>query len=338
MYWDMDGLETATQQMIDKGADLYSKGGWRAWAGGALFVGAVIEETFAGAIGKVADSWITGDTETGVMEYLMAPLEAAPLVGGLASKAIKAGASKVPALVKLATKAMGVGSAISKSKVGQGAITTFDFLATTHVEDIGRQTVQKATQYVRVVEEVAKQTVETGTKVATKLVDDMAQAMMPSPQLVEGVMPGSQPISSIMDDFGSKMDEIFSFSDNAKPSGLNTLNKVSPSQVLRQNMKVKGVQPPPYPNAAHHIVAESAEAAAPARKYLADLGIDINSAENGIFLRYTEKGKGPLHLGSHKNAYYKEVNDRILNATTKEEALQTLKNIGTEIFEGNFIW
>jgi RHS repeat-associated protein len=116
--------------------------------------------------------------------------------------------------------------------------------------------------------------------------------------------------------------------DAARFSGL------SPSQILRKNMKEAGVRPPPYPNAAHHIVAESASAAAPARAHLAELGIDINSSVNGIFLRYTEKGRGPLHLGGHTQKYYEAVNKRILKTNTREEATEELRKIASEIMNG----
>jgi hypothetical protein len=81
MYWDLNGLETASQQMLNKAVDLHVAGGfWNNLGAGALFVGAVVEEFFAGSVGRVADSLITGDTEAGVADYRFAALEIIPVV------------------------------------------------------------------------------------------------------------------------------------------------------------------------------------------------------------------------------------------------------------------
>ncbi len=109
-----------------------------------------------------------------------------------------------------------------------------------------------------------------------------------------------------------------------------------PSVVLRANMKAAGVRPPPFPNAAHHIVAVDAEAAAPARAHLEALGIDINDPANGVFLRYTEKGVGLNHLEIHTKAYYSEVNQRVLGSQSAQQARVTLQGIGSELAEGTF--
>jgi hypothetical protein len=111
---------------------------------------------------------------------------------------------------------------------------------------------------------------------------------------------------------------------------------LSPSAILRANMKSAGVKPPPFPNAAHHIVAVEAEAAAAARAHLEKLGIDINDAANGVFMRYTEKGLGPSHLDIHTKAYYAEVNQRILGTTSAGEARTALGNIASQMQQGTF--
>ncbi len=110
----------------------------------------------------------------------------------------------------------------------------------------------------------------------------------------------------------------------------------SPSAVLRANMKSTGTRPPPFPNAAHHIVAFDASAAAPARAHLERLGISINDADNGVFLRYTEEGLGPYHPEIHTTIYYEEVNQRVLSAATVEQARATLREIGGQLAEGKF--
>jgi hypothetical protein len=110
----------------------------------------------------------------------------------------------------------------------------------------------------------------------------------------------------------------------------------SPSAILRANMKAAGVRPPPFPNAAHHIVAVEARAAAPARAHLLGMGIDLNEASNGVFMRYTEKGIGPNHLEIHTGAYYEEINARVLATQTAGEARSALQSIGNQISAGTF--
>lgn len=58
---------------------------------------------------------------------------------------------------------------------------------------------------------------------------------------------------------------------------------------------------------AHHIVAQYARAAEPARKALSKVGIDINAAENGVSLRTV------LHSSLHTSRYYEIINQQILD-------------------------
>jgi RHS repeat-associated protein len=72
---------------------------------------------------------------------------------------------------------------------------------------------------------------------------------------------------------------------------------------------------------AHHIVAESAKAAAPARDKLEKLGIDINDAVNGVGLP-TE-----FHESLHTEGYFKLVNDAAETWKTKQDAINGLRDI-----------
>ncbi|MWP62702.1 hypothetical protein GQ593_10145 [Gilliamella sp. Pas-s25] len=89
----------------------------------------------------------------------------------------------------------------------------------------------------------------------------------------------------------------------------------------------------PENTAAHHIVAEGAKNAEPARKILEKYGIDINGAMNGVFLptnKNTSNLPGIMHNGRHPDAYIDEVNKRLRNADkigTKEAIEAELKNI-----------
>jgi RHS repeat-associated protein len=83
-------------------------------------------------------------------------------------------------------------------------------------------------------------------------------------------------------------------------------------------------------DAAHHIVAGSAAAAAPARATLQRLGIGINDAANGVFLRDAE------HAGLHTAEYYSTVNNALANVATKAEAEQILQSIGQRLQSGGY--
>ncbi|MCL1981961.1 MAG: AHH domain-containing protein [Clostridiales bacterium] len=116
---------------------------------------------------------------------------------------------------------------------------------------------------------------------------------------------------------------------NADDKAQEKDKEVADSAKLRENMKAPpdGEKPPPYPNAAHHIVAGNDHEAQDARKVLDDFGIGINDKENGAFLRYTEKGTGTLHSGQHHDAYYRTVNKMLKEANSKEEAIGILGDI-----------
>lgn len=70
--------------------------------------------------------------------------------------------------------------------------------------------------------------------------------------------------------------------------------------------------------AAHHIVAggDGNEHAALSRALLAHVGIDINDAENGVFLvqKAQYAADGVVHSGRHSATYYKIVHDRLFAA------------------------
>jgi RHS repeat-associated protein len=72
---------------------------------------------------------------------------------------------------------------------------------------------------------------------------------------------------------------------------------------------------------AHHIVAQKAKAAEPARKILEEHGIDIHSAENGAAV---EKS---AHRGLHTNRYYEELNERLTQANQGKNARQNVGKV-----------
>jgi hypothetical protein len=114
----------------------------------------------------------------------------------------------------------------------------------------------------------------------------------------------------------------------------------NPSRVLRQNMRRAGVKVPPD-SAAHHIVAESAEAAGPAQDVLRRNNIDLNQADNGVFLprdsRFSVKPI-PTHSQIHTSEYYDAVNQRLTAAEGggRNAVLDELAAIRSEILAGTF--
>jgi len=101
---------------------------------------------------------------------------------------------------------------------------------------------------------------------------------------------------------------------------------------LAKKMEVSGV-PRPKDSAAHHIVGETSKGAKPSRDILKKHNIDINSAENSVFLpnkNNQDNMSGILHNGRHPDDYITAVNVRIEQADIrggKPEVLNELKNI-----------
>ena len=82
--------------------------------------------------------------------------------------------------------------------------------------------------------------------------------------------------------------------------------------------------------AAHHIVAAEAPRAEPARIILAAVGMDINSAFNGIFV------DSSIHAHMHTTVYYDAVNLGLTGVTTYGEAVLRLTAMRTAIRTGTF--
>ncbi len=112
------------------------------------------------------------------------------------------------------------------------------------------------------------------------------------------------------------------------------------SRILGLNLEKSGVVRPAE-SAAHHIVAEGAPEAAPAREVLGRYGIDINDAANGVFLPGYQTSANPagaaVHGGLHTEPYYRTVNRRLGGATTREEVLDALDAIRNELLSGGLL-
>jgi len=109
------------------------------------------------------------------------------------------------------------------------------------------------------------------------------------------------------------------------------------SAKLGENIIASGRAKPSYDCAAHHIVAGSSKKAADARAILQKYSIDINCAENGVFLP-TDKSilSGTYHPSMHTNVYYEEVNNLMSGVQSREEALEMLNYIRECLEQGTF--
>ncbi|MBE5833865.1 MAG: hypothetical protein E7309_04435 [Butyrivibrio sp.] len=123
-------------------------------------------------------------------------------------------------------------------------------------------------------------------------------------------------------------------------SGLNYENgsSIPSSKKLRDNMINAGIEVPNYPNAAHHIVAGTAKGAKDAREILKKYKIDINDANNGVFLPTNrEVDEGTYHPSMHTGDYYDKVTKELNKATSREECIEILNNIAEELQNGTFM-
>lgn len=107
--------------------------------------------------------------------------------------------------------------------------------------------------------------------------------------------------------------------------------EVSSSEVLKRNMVAAGVSFPPFPFAAHHIVAGNEPQAAATRLHLHSLCMGINEAVNGVFLRYTQIGTGAYHPTLHTTTYYTTVAALVTPTITREQARTVLRGIAANL-------
>lgn len=124
----------------------------------------------------------------------------------------------------------------------------------------------------------------------------------------------------------------------------------SPSAILRDEMLKAGIEEPEYQNAAHHIVIEKGEGMPESKKIFEKLGIDINSAANGVFLPTTGADNTNLtespHVGRTGKEYKDIVEERITEAynnavkrnlnkaDTVKEVTKELSNIKNDLLTG----
>ena len=91
--------------------------------------------------------------------------------------------------------------------------------------------------------------------------------------------------------------------------------------------------------ATHHIVARSDPRAAGARHALARFGIDINAPENRVVLPANLGSPNPtgavVHSATHTNEYYRQLDALLVQATTRERAIEILDDIRLRLLAGD---
>ena len=121
------------------------------------------------------------------------------------------------------------------------------------------------------------------------------------------------------------------------PVLVHNTNCSSNAKILGDNMEAAGTTRP-ADTAAHHIVASTSPKAASARSQLASFGIDINDADNGVFLPRGSASANPfgasVHSRIHTNDYYNTVNDLMSGARNADEARDVLGYMRGQLLGG----
>ncbi|ARZ61973.1 MULTISPECIES: AHH domain-containing protein [Bacillus cereus group] len=122
-------------------------------------------------------------------------------------------------------------------------------------------------------------------------------------------------------------------------------NSSTASQVLREELKDAGIDPPPYHNAAHHIVPWNDGRAVEIQKLMKEFEIDPNSAANGVFLpgyraidsKYVTTEA--MHIGNHGPEYIELVYNTLTEIKefggTQADAVAALQTIREGLLDGS---
>ena len=119
------------------------------------------------------------------------------------------------------------------------------------------------------------------------------------------------------------------------------LGRAGSGRVLRRNLKHAGV-PAPASAAAHHIVPHGDANSSVARGILEKHKIDINSADNGVYLPRARKNPAPPahnHADTFTQAYHDRLRDRLMQADSaggKAGVLAELDSVRKDLLSGTF--
>jgi RHS repeat-associated protein len=120
----------------------------------------------------------------------------------------------------------------------------------------------------------------------------------------------------------------------------NTPDRPRPRGRLRDRMKAAGDNPPDQSYQAHHIVADGAKRAQPARDTLARFSIDLNDPVNGVWLPANKNSpkvdNAAVHSPLHSNDYYDYVNESLADSQSRDDVIRTLDKIRSELEQGGY--
>jgi hypothetical protein len=118
---------------------------------------------------------------------------------------------------------------------------------------------------------------------------------------------------------------------------LDNLMFKRPSDILGNNLEAAGYSRPEG-TAAHHIVPYGDQRAQNVRDKLADLGIDLNSANNGVFLPQVPGSAAPgaYHPSLNSDAYNNQLRRDFERVNSRQRALDTLGNIRGQLLNGTY--
>ncbi|MBL0393036.1 LysM peptidoglycan-binding domain-containing protein [Ramlibacter monticola] len=118
---------------------------------------------------------------------------------------------------------------------------------------------------------------------------------------------------------------------------LDNLIFKSPSQKLGEALEASGYRRP-SDSAAHHIVPEGDARAADIRQRLKDWDIEINSADNGVFLpqKAGSEAAGAYHPKLNNDDYYRQLERDFSGVNTRQRALDTLNDIRGQLLNGTY--
>jgi hypothetical protein len=111
----------------------------------------------------------------------------------------------------------------------------------------------------------------------------------------------------------------------------------SASDILGENLEAAG-QTRPAGSAAHHIVPYGDRRAVGLRTTLDNLGIDINSADNGVFLPQVPGSTAPgaYHPSLNSDAYHEQLRLDLLGVESRQRALDILNDIRSQLLNGTY--
>ncbi|MDV5354758.1 AHH domain-containing protein [Enterobacter asburiae] len=115
------------------------------------------------------------------------------------------------------------------------------------------------------------------------------------------------------------------------PNPLSWINPLGLTSCQLSKAMEKNGTPRPKNSAAHHIVPETAKGAKPARDILKKHKIDINGADNGVFLpnrHNTDVMSGILHNGKHPDDYILAISDRVEAADISGGKQEVINELG----------